>query len=222
MLCLFFPLDVEALIKGEAIRGEVVRHIERSLPWPREDVRMDIEAPPDLAEFSADRAVIRVETVGKEDYLGEMAFRVRVTEGGKQRNVNVRGRLELLRSVVVSAGALASGAIVNPEDVRVKKRWVTRLDPLLLSSPEEVIGRQLTASVRAGDEIKKSVVQNPLLVKRGKIVCINLEKGPLKISTVGISEEDGARGALIRVRNVSSNRMVYARVVGANTVQVDF
>jgi len=59
-------------------------------------------------------------------------------------------------------------------------------------------------------------------VKRGKIVCINLERGPLKISTIGISEEDGARGAIIRVRNVSSNRMVYARVVGANTVQVEF
>jgi len=164
------------------------------MPWPREDVRIDMETPSNLSEFSPSQAIMRVETVGKEDYLGEMAFRVRVAEGNRQRQMNVRARLELLRSIVVSARALPLGTIVNPEDVVVKKKWVTRFDPLLLSSPDEVVGRQLSSSIRAGDEIKKSIVQNPLLVKRGKIVCINLERGPLKISTIGVSEEDGRRG----------------------------
>jgi len=210
------------MIKGEKIREEVIRHIERSMPWDHKEVRMDVELPPDQADLTEKMAIIRVETVGKEDYLGEMIFLVRISQGKIHRQITVRGTIELLKSVIVSARALPAGSVIGESDILVKKKWVTRLDPLLVSSPEEVVGKQLSTSLKAGMEIKRTTLTAPLLVKRGKTVRINLEKGPLKISTIGVSEEDGAQGALIRVRNISSNRHVYARVVGENLVQVEF
>jgi len=146
---------------GDAIKEEIVRHIEQSMPWPREDVRIEMETPGNLAEFSPSQAIVRVETVGKEDYLGEMTFRVRISEGNKQRQMNVRARLELLRGIIVSARALPLGTVVNPEDVVIKKKWVTRFDPLLLSSPEEVVGRQLSSSVRGGMRSKNPSFRIP-------------------------------------------------------------
>jgi len=60
------------------------------------------------------------------------------------------------------------------------------------------------------------------LVRRGKMVRIILESGPLTVLTSGQSQEDGARDDLVRVKNLSSSKIIYARVVDDNTVKVEF
>jgi flagella basal body P-ring formation protein FlgA len=60
------------------------------------------------------------------------------------------------------------------------------------------------------------------LVKRGRLVKMFLSNGLINISTVGQIQEDGAMGSLVRVKNMTSQRVVYARVVGDSLVQVDF
>jgi flagella basal body P-ring formation protein FlgA len=59
-------------------------------------------------------------------------------------------------------------------------------------------------------------------IKRGKMVKIVLENGPMMIVTFGLSEEDGSRGDFIKVRNISSNKIVYAKVIDDSSVRVDF
>ena len=54
------------------------------------------------------------------------------------------------------------------------------------------------------------------------MVQVILESGAINITTMGLSEEDGAEGSFVRVRNVSSNKIIYARVIGDSRVKVDF
>ena len=63
MLLLAFAADGHALVSGESIRKQVVRHIERTMPWPRDAVRIDVDTPPDVPTL-ADRSTIKVETSG--------------------------------------------------------------------------------------------------------------------------------------------------------------
>jgi flagella basal body P-ring formation protein FlgA len=44
----------------------------------------------------------------------------------------------------------------------------------------------------------------------------------MKITTTGLSEEDGAEGSTIKVRNLTSNKIIYARVIGDAKVRIDF
>ena len=106
--------------------------------------------------------------------------------------------------------------------MKTKKKWVRHLDPDLLSSPENAIGKRVLVAVRGGAELKSQMLKEPVVVKKGKTVRINLERGAMILTTMGISEEDGAAGSLIRVRNIASDRMVYARVTGEDTVRIDF
>jgi flagella basal body P-ring formation protein FlgA len=39
---------------------------------------------------------------------------------------------------------------------------------------------------------------------------------------LGLSEEDGMQGAIIKVKNMSSKRTIYARVLGESLVGVEF
>ncbi|MCX7982214.1 MAG: flagellar basal body P-ring formation chaperone FlgA [Syntrophales bacterium] len=215
-------MAVWANLKGEFIREEIIRHIERTMPWEREEVRIEVDLPADQVDLPDRNVSLKVDTVGKDDYLGDMTFSVRLHHGKIYRQMTVRGRIEVLRQIVVAARTIKAGQVIQEEDLAVKKRWVSRLDPQIVSSLDEAIGKQASTSLKPGAELKKTVLQTPILVKKGKTVRISLEKGPLFISTLGISEEDGARGALIRVRNLSSNRLVYARVIGEDAVQVEF
>ena len=62
----------------------------------------------------------------------------------------------------------------------------------------------------------------PVMVKRGKLVRIVLENGPLRVTTIGLSQQNGAFGDIIKVKNISSKNVIYARVMGNSLVQVEF
>jgi flagella basal body P-ring formation protein FlgA len=60
------------------------------------------------------------------------------------------------------------------------------------------------------------------LVKKGRMAKLILNNGLIHIATVAQIQEDGALGSFVKVKNVSSQRVVNARVVGDGLVQVDF
>jgi flagella basal body P-ring formation protein FlgA len=60
------------------------------------------------------------------------------------------------------------------------------------------------------------------MIKRGNVVRIVFDSDDFNITTVGISEEDGAIDKVIKVRNISSNKTIYARVTGNSLVKVEF
>ncbi len=137
------------------------------------------------------------------------------------RTDTVRVRIEVLRDQVTAARALQAGTTLAPEDLRVAQKWVRRLTPEGLSLPEEALGKQLTLSVRQGTELLTRFLKEPTLVKKGKIVKVVYEKGPMRIVTSGMPEEDGVAGAIIRVRNLTSHKIIYTRVLGHSLVGVE-
>jgi flagella basal body P-ring formation protein FlgA len=76
--------------------------------------------------------------------------------------------------------------------------------------------------MRQNIEIKRNMLKSVKTIKRGKMVKMLLESGPMMIVTFGLSEEDGSRGDFIRVKNISSNRIVQAKVIDDSSVRVDF
>jgi flagella basal body P-ring formation protein FlgA len=57
-------------------------------------------------------------------------------------------------------------------------------------------------------------------VKRGEIVTIRARAGRVEITTRGVAQTDGARDALIPVLNVSSQKVVFAKVERTGLVDV--
>jgi flagella basal body P-ring formation protein FlgA len=112
--------------------------------------------------------------------------------------------------------------VIGPDDVRVVKRWLTREPQQVITSVEEAVGKRISSSVRPNRDITRTMLRDVPLVKRGRLVKMFLNNGFINIATVGQIQEDGAMGSLVRVKNMTSQRIVYARVVGDSLVQVDF
>jgi flagellar basal body P-ring formation protein FlgA len=117
---------------------------------------------------------------------------------------------------------MQAGTVLTESDIRTARRWVRRIHPQSLASMEAAAGKRLTIQVASGTEILATMLKEVPLVRRGKMVKMVFDNGPMQIVTVGMSEEDGIAGNIIRVKNITSNKVIYARVLSDSIVGIGF
>ena len=210
-------------IMAEEIKAAIISYVESSMHWSPGSLRIDDKARISDLVFPGEDIRLEVKARPDQDFIGDTALSLKYySRGSLVKEENLRVMLEGLRDVVVSTKALARDKLIAAEDVRVEKKWVRHLPERIASASDEVIGKVLMVNVRQNNEIARNVIKEPRLIKKGSTVRIILDNGDFSISTMGVSEENGIAESLIRVKNVSSNKVIYARVVGDSLVKVEF
>lgn len=204
-------------------RAAVREYIAANMPWPPESMRVDfLSEEPESTSQSRD-LLLRVEPAGNQDFIGDMVFLVKSFKAGHLlRTESVRTRIEVQRDVVTAARNMPAGTVLTESDIRTVRRWVRRIHAQSLASMEAVSGKRLTIQVASGTEILATMLKEVPLVRRGKMVKMVFDNGPMQIVTVGMSEEDGIAGNIIRVKNMTSNKVIYARVLSDSVVGIVF
>jgi len=144
-----------------------------------------------------------------------------LVDGALQERVSLSGDVELYGEVVCAKKTLARRAIIEASDLEVVRRNLGSLGPELVDDPAKAIGMELNATMQPGAVLYNRFLKSPETVKRGDIVSIQAANGALSISVPGRVQTAGAKGDLIKVKNLMSRREVFARVVGPETVQVE-
>ncbi len=121
------------------------------------------------------------------------------------------------RNVLVAARDIPRGKILEPVDVKVKKkRQYNSLEHTL--SLSEVIGSVAKRTIYKGQEIKPYALEPNYLVKKRRSVKIVYQKGGIKIELLGLALENGKRGDIIKVKNISSNKVLRCKVLSSGSV----
>ena len=211
-------------VSKNAIKNIIVNYINENMPWPKGTIRTEFFSQISDVGLSAKDITYRVVSIRDEDFIGYSNFTIRFYDKEvflKEKTVRVR--LEVLRDMVVSTGYLAKGTNISKDDVKLVKKWFDRISPRIVTDINDVLGKRLRTSIKQPDTIiTRNMLREAVMVKRGKLVRIVLEKGPLRITTMGLSKQDGACGDIIKVKNISSKNIIYARVMGDSLVQVEF
>lgn len=87
---------------------------------------------------------------------------------------------------------------------------------------DDILGKVLKRNAVAGTVITASLLDVPILIQKGELVTIIVENRRLLVQAKGKALEKGRMGETIRVKNVSSEKEIFAKVVGENTVNVSF
>lgn len=212
-----------ATVSADRIKAAVIRYVEKNSRRPAASVRVVfLSSVPDEKLPLSSSVTLEVSGRQGEDFIDYSTFVVGFYSDGallKERSVSVS--MEVLTDVTLSARPLSRHRILAPGDLYVEKRWLKNI-PANLAVLKESVGRALTMSVGANREITKNMLTEPALVKRGNPVRIVFDSDVLRVSVMGVSEEEGRRDQIIRVKNIASNRVIYAKVTGGDTVRVDF
>ena len=135
------------------------------------------------------------------------------------KNMSVRGKIEAIANVVVTGQALPKGSILKPELLSTAPTDISDLVAPQFE-PNDLTGMKLTRSLRAGSPVLAGMVESLPVVRRGEKVKIFLNSGSMHISATGFAFTDGRIDEMIRVQNLSSNKLIYCRVAAPGLVEV--
>jgi len=160
---------------------------------------------------------------GEDLPRGLVVAQVEVFKDGRRiRRIPVSLRVQVETVVPVAARALPKGETLYKDMIRWEKREVSGIrgdwpDPDDVITDGETWTRR---SIKAGDVITLSALENKPDVLRGDIVTLIAHKGNVSVETQGIAIEEGFRGDVIRVENPQYNRILRAEVLDRSTALI--
>jgi flagella basal body P-ring formation protein FlgA len=141
-------------------------------------------------------------------------------DGMEAISVRVSGEVADIIELPVAVTRLPAGAIPGRDDVRMARIHVDTVHAEVARDPGMVIGMQLKRQLQPGVPIPVDELMLPTQINRGEPVRMQLQVGGLSLNGQGLALESGAAGERIRVRNLSSQAVLEAEVVGPGLVRV--
>jgi len=204
--------------------GELVnRYVRDNSSRTAEDIR--IEFPEKLPEVSlkGEKFSYDISQVGKTVLIGNCHFLIRFFDDGVQiAKHQLRADIEVRENYVTAARVIKRNSIVGAGDLQVAERWVRRISLKAISDVDEIIGKRLIVDLAPDREIIRGMVKEPVLIKKGEVVRIVLDNGRMSLMASGVAEEPGVDRQRIRVKNLSSQKTILARVMAEGLVKIEF
>lgn len=163
---------------------------------------------PISARLASDRAISRNNTVRIScnspdlDYPWQMFLSVRA---------------EVLFPVVVAKRPLGSGDLLDQDSLEVRYVDKTVLRGQQFANIEELLGTRVKRRIAQDSPI---FAANLCFVCKGDAVSIYAKTSSFEIKTLGEAMADGNQGDRIRIKNVNSNKVLEATVIGVGEVEV--
>jgi flagella basal body P-ring formation protein FlgA len=152
-----------------------------------------------------------------------MPFSVNINlKGRPYKTIRVWARLEILTHVVVTQRPIGRYRPITRGDVTLKKMDAAHLAGNIITDIKDVLGKRAKRNIDIHTVLRTDLIEFPPLVKRGDMVLIVARSRGLKVTTLGRVRTRGLRGEKVRVVNLDSKKSIFARVMDANTVIVDF
>jgi flagella basal body P-ring formation protein FlgA len=151
--------------------------------------------------------------------LGNITVGIRC-EGVKPWSLMVQTRIQQFIDVVVAARPLGRNIILDTADMQLTRTDISRLNGGYYATLQEVRGMVLKRPVTAGTVFSTAMLQPAILIKRGEKVIISAETDSLQVRMEGVALQEGAKGELIEVKNLSSKQVIEAEVLSPGVVRV--
>lgn len=122
--------------------------------------------------------------------------------------------------VYQTKGPLPKGHILRQDDITTVKANLARLNYGYFTDAQALIGKQTSRRISQNKILSPNLVKDPLLVKRGEQVALVAKSGHYAIRMSGQAMMNGSQGDKIRVKNLSSQRIIEGVVTQRGEVTV--
>lgn len=140
--------------------------------------------------------------------------------GSKPWKIYVPVKIALMESVVVSRRPVVRGQALQADDVMLSEVDVSAVHKAYFTRIEDVVGLRSKRAIASGKTLHAGLLQRARWVKRGNQVEIVAMTDGLQVRMMGKALADGGRGDRIKVKNLSSGRVITGTVAGTGVVHV--
>lgn len=213
------------IIPGEQIQAMATDEVERILQERGEFRRHEIIFMNNITKASLPNGVIDIKILMPStslNYANVTPMRARISINGRNyRDITFGVLVKVYDTVLVANHDLRIEVPVNESDFRVEEIAINGRTEFV-KDISEVKGLVPHRYIRAGQPIAVNYFQQPVAVDMGTPVKIIVKRGGLQASAKGIAMSRGRIGQIIKVKNEASQKIISARVVDDQTVEVVF
>lgn len=212
-----------ARITEDEIKESIREYIYTNMPWQKDQAKVSqIGHKGDIVLPGGE---IQQKIIAKENsgFIGKVPLILEFKVNGKiLKRKKINALVEVLMPTVLAKVFLKRGQIISKSDIYTEKQWKSKTAENIYNYEGDVIGKKVTRGIKAGQPLKKSLLKIPEDISRGDRVTILAVGKGLRITVPGIAGEKGRKGETIKVKNINSKKIIYARVIDSTTVKVDF
>ena len=210
LLLALLPLGARADVSLAALIEEaLLPRFEASLP---EGARLEIDLPPEAPKEVKSLAVLEYDRANQSFVVTPL-----LANGPTDP---YRGKIRAVVDALVPVRPILPGEKTAAEDFEWRSLPAQNMSRFVLTSPEQILGREARRLLPQGRPVQAQSLQEPRLIRRGQKIELVYERGGLHLTAPAKALEDGAEGDVIRVQNLNSNRTVKATPAGDGRVMV--
>ena len=210
---------LEASEVANAAVGEVYRQAD-ALPGD-ERLQVRVLSLPEGIEVPEGEVKLQVDLLYGLRYNAPTVARVvAMQDTQKVGQAILRLDVRQYQEVVVAARMLPGKTLLQLGDLKKIRLETGRLPNGFLLDSSKALGQQLQRPLRSGEVLMDSMLLQPLAMRRGAAITIQVRQGEMLVSAAGEALQDGSIGQRIRVQNLVSKRIVTAKVIDEATVEV--
>ena len=136
------------------------------------------------------------------------------------QSFHFKGYVHPVVKVPVLSENIQHGSIISPRDLHYIDIRENDFQKDTIVDTQQLIGMTARRLLVAGRPIRSHDIVAPQIIERGELVTLSLNSGSLNITTQVKALENGAKGDVIRVVNISSNQTLQAQVIRDGQVSV--
>ena len=187
------------------------------------DLKLTLAQPWKLTKLPADNFAVVVTETPKGGISGTFLVRAQIfSDGEAVEDLAVSLRAQLWQDVWTATNRLERGQTLDRSMLTTTKLDVLneRQPPLLANVDPSTL--EMAQTVTSSHPLaRRDVIERPL-IRKGQVVDVVARRGQLAISMKALALESGAGGALIKLRNMESQKTFTAQILNDNKVQVHF
>ena len=144
-----------------------------------------------------------------------------ISNGQTETMKPVSGFYESMVDVPVLNRQVQAHDVIVDGDISLRSMPERQLRKDTITDKKLLIGQSPRSIISAQRAIRANEITAPVVIKKGESVEMGFNTKYMHIKTTGIALEDGAKGAIIRVKNEKSGKAVGARVTDTGKVEVN-
>ncbi len=134
----------------------------------------------------------------------------------KEIKIPVSVKYSSIRKIVIASREIPVGHKITEEDIKTVEMSNVRDD--LIENIDQVVGKIAKKRIQEGTPIKKYYLKPDFVVKKNDRVKVIYDSGVIRVELSGIALENGEKGQVIKVKNLSSGKKIKCRVLDNKTV----
>lgn len=217
------PRAVTVTRQGRVVtKAEVLSRLKQQLRERKQDeIRVeDLRWPHDYIVPTGD-LTINIDQLGKPS-AGRLPIRVALTVGSDvAARFLTHAMVDHWGDLPVVGRDLDRGMLIAPEDIQIVRVNLNKQPLGVVSEYEELIGRRVTSRIQAGEPVRANQVDIPPTIERGALVTMIYRGSGIEATATGRALADGLKGETILVQNDKSKRVIRARIISPQEVEVE-